>query len=157
MECFTACCHIQYDTHDIVAFWAPIPAITPLHTHVQVFRMQARAKIQVAKNWNNPCYPGGNIALLSMALTSTPSLPSSLSSPWGPRRLPSLLPSSPCCWSLGDRKRYLGNASVTQDKLPWTRPNTTRHVLIATCQCQAWQQFLIHPNVIPFERNMNVT
>merc|ERR1719263_2347423 len=62
--------------------------------------------------------PGGNIAILSsMALGSTPSLPSSLSSPWGLRLLPSLLPSLPCCQA-EDQERYLGNANVTQDKLP---------------------------------------
>jgi hypothetical protein len=32
-----------------------------------------------------------------------------------------LLPSLPCCWTLVNRKRYLGNAEVTQDKLPWAR------------------------------------
>ena len=61
----------SHTADDIGAFLASIPAITTLGIHVQVFRLQACVKVQVVENWNNPCYPGGNIAnASSMASTS---------------------------------------------------------------------------------------
>ena len=70
------------------------------------------------------------------------SLPSSLSSPWGLRLLPFLLPSLPCWWTLVNRKRYLGNAEVTQDKLPWAGSTNKLciawHVLQCHCGFTAW-------------------
>ena len=101
----------------IFAFWAPNSCHHATSYPCTSFEAQARAKIQVAKNWNNRCYPEGNIASLLwhsllrlLCLHRCHRLGAAFFAPFFAMLL-----------IAGDRKRNLGNASVTQDKLLWTR------------------------------------